>query len=295
MAERAYSEDVALITAQASAWAYSDLETEVARMKDVGFAADCAEGFRVDNSALFLNTYAVLLLDSSRREAVLAFRGTEFANGHYVDLLTDAAIDPVQYKNERNLRVHGGFFLNALAIWPKILRGIEAKLAQIDRLYVTGHSLGGALATLWVAELFLEEESNEHHALYEQLRQRYSGLYTFGQPMVGDLHFASRCEELFGKSTFRHVYKADLVPQLPPKSTGNFMHFGHEYQVGPDSQWHLAFDQTTQAYTLLLSLPLAGMAFIARQFLWSRKLPFNVSLADHSPLNYLDASKTSVS
>jgi hypothetical protein len=279
----------ALILAQAAAWAYADLPTQVSRLLEVGFQATVAEHFDVENSALFLNTHAAWLLDENSKIAILVFRGTEFGTGHYVDLLTDIAIDPVNYKDDAQLKVHGGFYYNLQAVWPGITQYMQTRLPQVERLYIVGHSLGGALATLAAAEIFWG-----HDALSLQLQSVYAGLYTFGQPMVGNELFAARCDKMFGETTYRHVHRKDLVPQLPPRTTGIFRHFGQEYRVDTDGRWCLSRHKSSQVKTISISAGIAGLAFLARQFSVIRHLPFMVSLADHGPLHYLAVSEQSI-
>ncbi len=280
----------ARILAQAAAWAYADLPTQVSRMLEVGFNASDAYHFEVENSALFLNTHVAWLFDESRKVAILAFRGTEFGTGHYVDLLTDIAIDPVAYKDDAQLKVHGGFYYNLQAVWPNITQYLQARITKVERLYIVGHSLGGALAALAAAEIFWSND-----ALSLQLQSLYAGLYTFGQPMVGNELFAARCEKMLGQTTYRHVHRRDLVPQLPPRTTGVFRHFGQEYRVDTDGRWCLSSHKSSQVKTISISAGIAGLAFLARQFSVMRHLPFMVSLADHGPMYYLAVSEQSIS
>eukprot|EP00250_Pteridium_aquilinum_P021261 c25073_g2_i2 orf=1584-2525(+) len=78
------------------------------------------------------------------------------------------------------------------------------------KLYITGHSLGGALATVFSA-LLLAEGSDACPNL--------GGIFTFGQPRVGDAKFANFMEKRLCRSNarkyFRVVYRTDVVPRVP--------------------------------------------------------------------------------
>lgn len=78
------------------------------------------------------------------------------------------------------------------------------------KLYITGHSLGGALASLFTGLLLFE--GNE--ACFS-----LGGVFTFGQPRVGDAKFASYMEKKLcgpnGRKYFRVVYRTDIVTRVP--------------------------------------------------------------------------------
>lgn len=79
----------------------------------------------------------------------------------------------------------------------------------IDRpVYVTGHSMGGALATLFTAQWIVETSP---HAV----RQALGGVYTFGAPRLGDASFAALINRAVGNRFFRLVYENDFIPRLP--------------------------------------------------------------------------------
>lgn len=288
-----YSTESALLCAQAAAWSYSKGETLQARLTRLGMKIDLCKAFHVQNSGLFLDAHAFLSADYDSKIAILSFRGTEVATGTNIDLLADMAVDPVAFNESPHWRVHGGFYSNLHSVWHRILVQMEEILPKIDYLYFTGHSLGGALAVLAAAELYLDQDGKQP-ASYTALREKFCGLYTFGQPMVGNERFADECEKQFGHLTYRHVYHKDLIAVLPPKTSGEFCHFGQEFHVSKENTWERTDHESKQVNTLLLSLPLAGLALLAKHFPWSKRLPTPHSLGDHLPYYYLDVAIQSV-
>ncbi|KAI4386900.1 hypothetical protein MLD38_004778 [Melastoma candidum] len=78
------------------------------------------------------------------------------------------------------------------------------------KFVVTGHSLGGALAILFPTVLVLQEEL--------EMMRRLLGVYTFGQPRVGDKQMHNFMESHLNYPVpkyFRVVYCNDLVPRIP--------------------------------------------------------------------------------
>ena len=107
-------------------------------------------------------------------------------------------------------RVHKGFFLGWAIIeesvlaqifrWPK---DFASKGKRRPPLYVTGHSLGGVLATIAAAALM------DHNV-------EIAGAYTFGQPRVGDRTFVNQLNSRTNGKVFQFVNNNDLVPRVPP-------------------------------------------------------------------------------
>jgi hypothetical protein len=101
---------------------------------------------------------------------------------------------------------HQGFVSAITEIWDGLHPQVEAELKAKDRpLWVTGHSLGGALALLG-AWLFKRKFLSVHQ------------VYTFGAPMVGNKVVAEAFGREFPNKIFRYVNPPDPVPLLPMMS-----------------------------------------------------------------------------
>jgi triacylglycerol lipase len=77
---------------------------------------------------------------------------------------------------------------------------------ECRQLWLTGHSLGGALAMLAANELFSRAERGA---------APIAGVYTFGQPRVGNAGFRDAYDTLLKGRTFRIVHGDDVVPRIP--------------------------------------------------------------------------------
>ena len=123
---------------------------------------------------------------------VLAFRGTEKKLG---DWKTDLKAELVPARDQNKVgRIHKGF----QEAYYSVESALEERLRAFPEcpLYVTGHSLGGALAV--VATRYLDAG-------------KLAACYTFGSPRVGDLDLA----KVFKTPIYRVVNASDAVPRIP--------------------------------------------------------------------------------
>jgi triacylglycerol lipase len=103
-------------------------------------------------------------------------------------------------------RFHRGFMEALAEIWEPLLKAVTEATESGDRpLWVTGHSLGGALALMAAWRL-----QRNFVAIHE--------VVTFGSPMVGNDAAARAFEKEFAGKIFRYVNLEDPVPLLPSVS-----------------------------------------------------------------------------
>jgi len=121
---------------------------------------------------------------------ILVFRGTEVKSPR--DITSDVKANLIQAPGGG--RVHKGFYEAFQKVEEWVKRDLE--LAGELPVYVTGHSLGGALAL--VATRYLCSDS-------------IGATYTFGGPRVGDDEFFENIKT----PVYRVVNAADLVARVP--------------------------------------------------------------------------------
>ena len=138
-----------------------------------------------------------------RREVVvLAFRGSEPINAD--DWLSNVNCHQRAVENVPGL-LHGGFANDLDEVTKEMLSAVgDLAKGEEARLFLTGHSLGGALAVLAAALLHFGP------------RQRIAGVFTYGQPRLGDPAFSTAFDQALGAVTFRYVNDLDVVPHVPP-------------------------------------------------------------------------------
>jgi hypothetical protein len=107
-------------------------------------------------------------------------------------------------------RIHKGFTDALEREWPNIALEIARQSQQSDSqgrapkpVYVTGHSLGGAMAILTAARL-------------QVMGIPVAGLYTYAAPRVGDETFVSFLEETLEGRIWRFNINEDIIPRLAP-------------------------------------------------------------------------------
>lgn len=122
---------------------------------------------------------------TTRDSVIVVFRGTsgEGYGGGGMDQIADIRIHPVTRNyTERQVRIKAGIWDAVKPVYPGIAKSVKNKVLQGKRLWVTGHSLGGASAALFAFRIHYED------------RIPVSGLQTFGGLGVGDAKFVEMTE-----------------------------------------------------------------------------------------------------
>jgi triacylglycerol lipase len=198
--EKGWTRDNALALANCSLLAYSD-ESEIdkqLRQRQFQKVIPCnPKQHSTDTQA-----YVAVRADA----IVIAFRGTEPTNER--DFTTDFDARQIPFETKLHFsgwgRVHEGWVDGVNVVLFKIAEALRAHVDGARSLWITGHSLGGALAM--VAAAFLANLANN----------RIAGVFTYGQPRVGDPIFRARYDQILGAITFRCVNDHDPVPHVPP-------------------------------------------------------------------------------
>ena len=137
--------------------------------------------------------------DSGMGMAVVCFRGTKQIR----DWLTNVDMSPKPILDRKTGAVIGNMHEGFHDAYMSVHEAISERLENLEDLplYITGHSLGGALAVV---------------ATWFQSSDRLAACYTFGAPRVGDQGLIDR----FKTPIYRVVNGPDPVTMVPPSGFG---------------------------------------------------------------------------
>ena len=147
------------------------------------------------------------------------------------DIVDDIKIVPYTYRDEEGeSQVHRGFFKATKELWPEISEDLEKlDLPDPNQLFVTGHSLGGAMAVV------------------AGIMYSFKTIVTFGEPRVGN-NIENTIEP--GCLHIRYVNGIDPVTKIVPEIL--FKHHGELKEIkdveGPDFR----FDHSIINYAVIL-------------------------------------------
>ena len=177
----------------------------------------------------YTSIFGVIGIDQTNNDtAIMAFRGTMTKSDWLADAFANySVLNQIIDGIEKNIKVAHGF-----GSLFGIFKGVKNKNTmneQIDNwlnlnkniknIIISGHSLGGTLATL--------------SAVY--IKSKYPELnitvYTYASPRVGNNEFYNYYTQLgLNKNTFRFFSSYDMVPKSPPEFL-HYKHVGFDYEL----------------------------------------------------------------
>ncbi|MEL4896441.1 lipase family protein [Crocosphaera sp. Alani8] len=138
------------------------------------------------------------------KTAIISFRGSEKKIN---DWSSNFKVKRVDFTHRKG-KVHRGFLSAFDAVIPEEGKhklefdDVIERLKKCQYVWLTGHSLGGAIAI--VAANFLQKKG-----------VNISGIYTFGAPRVGNKDYRDYVNNLLKNKYWRFMHDHDVVPQIP--------------------------------------------------------------------------------
>ncbi|KAL1916440.1 uncharacterized protein VTP21DRAFT_5631 [Calcarisporiella thermophila] len=205
------------------------------KLASIGYCQDFRNGFNCgrycsDFQHFELNTYfhtnkygvnGYVARDTVGKVIVVGFGGT-MSLKNWIENLKLLRVD---MPGTEDSQVHLGFWESYLEARPLVLEAVSSLLQQHPdhSILITGHSRGGAIASLCAMDLRASQS----------IPQEVS-LATFGEPRLGDANFANHFDRL-GILSKTFINKRDPVPHVPTLLSGWRRH-GVEVWIREDEQ-----------------------------------------------------------
>lgn len=159
-----------------------------------------------------------VLIDSNRKSIVISFRGTDSATDFWNNLFY--SLKPFPFTPNCGM-VHGEWLKQYSSLRQKLYETVRAvpNFYEFDFFFI-GHSLGGALATMALADM----------SRIMVIPRTKTHIYVFATPKPGNMDFrvcASRytydsvmwVSKWKTRTCFREIKGADMVVSLPPSDS----------------------------------------------------------------------------
>lgn len=279
---------VAHVLATCAGYSYAGSATVATMMARLGLAEGACVRIAQVVSAMRIHSTAYLVQSRCGRVVILSYRGTQ---GDNIDSwLGDVDVDPETITlGGAPARVHSGFHRNVRVTRSDVLEELAHALAgrslldpsrrvehPLEALYVTGHSLGGAMAVLFALSVM---GTAEERAVAKRMR----AIYTYGQP-IATMDPLGDVARQVGRTLFRHILARDIVPVLPPAKWGPFVHIGHEYRWLDDA-WQKS-DEPVAPLRNVRELPRAFGLLVAPA---KQRQSGHYTVREHGPHHYIAA------
>ncbi|KAE9550212.1 hypothetical protein FO519_006579 [Halicephalobus sp. NKZ332] len=198
-----YNEDEAKILLNLSAGAYA-ISPQACLNRTFGSDASLYRLYTATNAVCdIVNSICsgYTVIDDKEKKIFVVFRGTKTGKQLFFEGWNSLG----SLKDFYGVGLANKYFLNALEIlWPNVEPALTDSRYMNYSVTFTGHSLGGALASLAALKTVIQNIRPN-----SQIR-----VITFGQPRIGNIDLAQKHNELLPES-YRVVHSEDIVPHLP--------------------------------------------------------------------------------
>ena len=203
-----------------------DKANKFAQMAEIAYKDEDAKQYyqklRYGNHRFLENDGAQCHIVWNDEEITICFRGTE--PDELSDVLAD--LNAIPRKSMTDGWVHSGFRGELDKLWNLVTNIIDQHTEL--KLYICGHSLGAAMATLAAS----------------RVEDRVVELYTYGSPRVGTRGFVKNAHV----THWRFVNNNDIVTRVPLalmgyKHHGNLCYINHYGQIRDMTVWQRIKDK----------------------------------------------------
>ena len=192
MVKQQFNKDLALLMAKLCVEGYADVENYNVSQFNMELVAT------LNNTKTDIQGY----IAKESTNLYIVFRGANTMK----DYLRDVDIFFKNYPPSKRFffkpKVHKGFFDGYLSVKEEIIKAITSN-QEVEKLYLTGHSMGAALAVYCAIDLQRQFK----------FKDSLISLYTFGCPEVGNGGFIKRFKKRV-KSSYRLVNDEDIVSKI---------------------------------------------------------------------------------
>lgn len=192
MINQPFDRDVALVLANLAVESYISVENYDVSKFNMELVAT------LDNKKTDIQGFVA----KDKNKLYIAFRGANTVK----DYLRDVDVLYENYPPSKRFffkpKVHKGFFEGYLSVKQDILNAVLSH-SDVDTIFITGHSMGAALAVYCAFDLTREFKHKEFIKI----------LYTFGCPEVGNGAFVKRFKKQV-KTSYRVVNDEDIVAKI---------------------------------------------------------------------------------
>ncbi|HHG3228909.1 TPA: hypothetical protein ACPVXW_000442 [Vibrio parahaemolyticus] len=174
-------------------------------------------GLDVEKPLIIERAGSVVVAVKYRDVIFISIRGTEFLNIRDWKInLKFNKIAPSRYlRTESKPKLHKGFYFEVSSFMDELMNGLKDRGWNNNNIYITGHSLGGAMAAITYSLRQIRFNQLLDEIFLGEYVPKIISCYTYGMPRWGNKEAVEYFENPY------HIFiSKDIVPSVPPKLMG---------------------------------------------------------------------------